>query len=140
MWCNLELKYPFLQVPSDRLLFKDYIFRILLLINISEKLIILNFRMPVIHLVFCFIRLQLKINCFAAEKKYLRKLIFYNERWHCYDAHSDLSNGDPIELLNDLNTIIKSTRTINRSYTYHHNYGTAWVYRNNEYVNSCQLS
>jgi hypothetical protein len=24
----------------------------------------------------------------------------------CYDAHSDLSNGDPIELLNDLNTII----------------------------------
>jgi hypothetical protein len=27
----------------------------------------------------------------------------------CYDAHSDLSNGDPIELLNDLNTIIQST-------------------------------
>jgi hypothetical protein len=46
-----------------------------------------------------------------AEKKIFTEadIFFYNERWHCYDAHSDLSNGDPIELLNDLNTI-KSTR------------------------------
>jgi hypothetical protein len=76
-----------------------------------RKLIILNFRMPVIHLVFCFIRLQLKNYCLRCRKKIFTEVdIFYNERWHCYDAHSDLSNGDPIELLNDLNTIIKSTR------------------------------
>jgi hypothetical protein len=55
------------------------------------------------------------------KKIFTEGYFFYNERWHCYDAHSDLSNGDPIELLNDLNTIIKSTGAINRSYTYHHN-------------------
>jgi hypothetical protein len=30
---------------------------------------------------------------------------FFLQRWHCYDAHSDLSNPDPIALINDLNTI-----------------------------------
>jgi hypothetical protein len=98
----------------------------------SEKLDYFKFQNPVIHLVFYFIRLQSKINCLAV-KKYLRKLIFFfhNERWHCYDAHSDLSNGDPIELLNDLNTIILQPG-IKSSHSCHYDLWTAWVYRNNE--------
>jgi hypothetical protein len=35
-----------------------------------------------------------KLIAFAAEKKiFTADIFFYNERWHCYDAHSDLSNG-----------------------------------------------
>jgi hypothetical protein len=49
-------------------------------------------------------------NCLRCFKKslYGDDIFFYNERWHCYDAHSDLSNPDPIGC-KDLNTIIQST-------------------------------
>jgi hypothetical protein len=66
--------------------------------------------MPVIHLVFFSSACNWKLIAFVQKNIYGSWYFFYNERWHCYDAHSDLSNGDPIELLNDLNTIIKSTR------------------------------
>jgi len=37
------------------------------------------------------------------EKEYTAKDIFYlNERWHCFDAHSDLSSSDKNELLHNL--------------------------------------
>ncbi|MFT5668791.1 MAG: hypothetical protein ACI9DK_002996 [Vicingaceae bacterium] len=60
-------------------------------------------------------------------------IFFYNERWHCYDVHSDLSNSNREELLISLNTIIKSTKLQLQEATHIIvTYGTAWVYRNIE--------
>lgn len=60
-------------------------------------------------------------------------VFFRNERWHCFDVHSDLSNSNKEELINNLNTIIKSTnQQISESTHFIITYGTSWVYRNAE--------
>ncbi|HEX9826120.1 MAG TPA: GSCFA domain-containing protein, partial [Flavobacteriaceae bacterium] len=44
------------------------------------------------------------------EREYTEEDIFFlNEQWHCFDAHSKLSNVSKEELLKDLNENIKST-------------------------------
>src|SRR4030065_2233006 len=44
------------------------------------------------------------------KKIYTEKDVFLlNERWHCFDAHSDLSATDKNELLHNLNFAVKST-------------------------------
>ena len=60
-------------------------------------------------------------------------VFFHNERWHCFDVHSDLSNSNKEELLNNLNTLIKSTnKHVIESTHIIITYGTSWVYRNIE--------
>ena len=60
-------------------------------------------------------------------------VFFYNDRWHCFDAHSDLSNLSKEELLKSLNAIIKSTyQQIIESTHFIITYGTSWIYRNIE--------
>jgi len=65
------------------------------------------------------------------EKTYTEKDIFkLNERWHCFDAHSDLSSSDENELLTNLNTaIITTNKQIENSTHILITLGTAWVYR-----------
>lgn len=60
-------------------------------------------------------------------------VFFYNERWHCFDVHSDLSNPNKDELLASLNAILQSTNSqVAQSTHLIITYGTAWVYRNIE--------
>ena len=60
-------------------------------------------------------------------------VFFFNERWHCFDVHSDLSNSSKEELLISLNALIKSTnQQITESTHFIITYGTSWVYRNLE--------
>ncbi len=62
-----------------------------------------------------------------------KDIFFYNERWHCFDVHSDLSNSNKEYLLASLNEIIKSTnQQITESTHLIITYGTSWVYRNIE--------
>ena len=65
------------------------------------------------------------------EKIYTEKDIFLlNERWHCFDAHSDLSAVDKNELIFNLNSAIKSTKKqLNESTHIIITLGTAWVYK-----------
>ncbi|NNK81524.1 MAG: GSCFA domain-containing protein [Flavobacteriaceae bacterium] len=57
-------------------------------------------------------------------------LIYHNERWHCFDAHSCLSSNKKEELLNNLNNAIKAThQQINESTHVIITLGTAWYYR-----------
>jgi len=68
-------------------------------------------------------------------------IFFYNERWHSFDVHSDLSNESKEVLLTSLNSILKLTkqRLIEASHIII-TYGTSWVYRNiesNEIVANC---
>ena len=76
------------------------------------------------------------------EKVYSEKdVFFHNERWHCFDAHSVLSNVSKEQLLLDLNEKVKLTN--NRIHESTHiiiTLGTAWIYRfieNNQIVANC---
>ena len=70
-----------------------------------------------------------------------RDIFFHNERWHCYEVHSDLSNSNATVFLQNLNQILESTyQQITKSTHLIITYGTSWVYRNitsNEVVANC---
>jgi lysophospholipase L1-like esterase len=60
-------------------------------------------------------------------------IFFHNERWHCYEVHSDLSDSSPEELLGNLNQILRETKKQLQEATHIIiTYGTSWVYRNIE--------
>jgi lysophospholipase L1-like esterase len=60
-------------------------------------------------------------------------IFFHNERWHCFEVHSDLSHSDATELLANLNQIIRETKKQLQEATHVIiTYGTSWVYRNIE--------
>lgn len=62
-----------------------------------------------------------------------KDVFFYNERWHCFDVHSDLSNSDREELLETLNKVIAETyKKLKEATHIIVTYGTSWVYRNLE--------
>ncbi|RKR15356.1 GSCFA family protein [Maribacter vaceletii] len=65
-----------------------------------------------------------------ALKEYTKESIFLNEeRWHCYDAHSELSSNTPEELLEKLNSGLRTTKEqIKEASHIVITLGTAWVY------------
>ena len=69
-----------------------------------------------------------------SEKQFTESdIFFYNERWHCFDTHSDMSNPNKEELIASLNSIIQNTREdLNQASHLIITYGTAWGYRNIE--------
>lgn len=57
-------------------------------------------------------------------------LFFHNEQWHCFDAHSRLSDASEDLLLDHLNTSIKKTHAFLKETTHVIiTLGTAWLYR-----------
>lgn len=68
------------------------------------------------------------------EKEYSDDDVFQlNERWHCFDSHSDLSSPNKNELLHDINTAINQTcHQIQKTTHIIITLGTAWVYRHIE--------
>jgi hypothetical protein len=59
-------------------------------------------------------------------------VFFHNERWHCFDAHSDLSHQLQNQLLENLNWAILNTKEALADATHIIiTLGTAWAYRNN---------
>ncbi len=68
-------------------------------------------------------------------------IFFYNDLWHCYEVHSELSNPNKEQFLATLNDLIHSTyNQLNSSTHIIITYGTSWVYRNiesNEIVANC---
>jgi hypothetical protein len=67
----------------------------------------------------------------SEEKKFEISDIFsHNERWHSFDAHSDLSHPDAEKLLSNLNEAISSTaQKLETATHFITTLGTAWVYR-----------
>ncbi|NVK53221.1 MAG: GSCFA domain-containing protein [Flavobacteriaceae bacterium] len=65
------------------------------------------------------------------KKEYTAAAVFYlNERWHCFDAHSDLSAIDKNKLLANLNSA--SNLTFQQLHSSTHiiiTLGTAWIYK-----------
>lgn len=70
-----------------------------------------------------------------------KDIFFYNERWHCYEVHSDLSNTNKADFLENLNTILQSAnRQIIESTHIIITFGTSWIYRlksTNKIVANC---
>ena len=78
----------------------------------------------------------------VSGKQFTEKdVFFHNERWHCFDAHSDLSNSSKDELIANLNAIVASTKLQLQAASHIIiTYGTSWIYRNiatNEIVANC---
>lgn len=60
-------------------------------------------------------------------------IFFLNEQWHCFDAHSDLSDPSKENLLRKLNTALGQTyQQIAKATHVCITLGTSWVYRNTE--------
>lgn len=58
-------------------------------------------------------------------------IFFHNERWHCFEVHSDLSHPDVTEFLANLNQILVQTKKQLQEVTHIIiTYGTSWVYQN----------
>jgi lysophospholipase L1-like esterase len=68
-------------------------------------------------------------------------IFFHNEQWHCFEAHSKLSNPSKDVLLNNLNNAIKTTYArIQESTHVVITLGTSWCYRfteSNHVVANC---
>ncbi|WP_062052722.1 GSCFA domain-containing protein [Aquimarina longa] len=64
-------------------------------------------------------------------EQYTETDLFYsNEQWHCFDAHSSLSNANKNSVLSGLNQALYDTREKIKSATHICiTLGTAWVYR-----------
>lgn len=79
----------------------------------------------------------------SINKQYFteKDIFFYNENWHCYEVHSELSNPNKQDFLATLNELIDSTnKQIRESTHFIITLGTSWVYRNietNEIVANC---
>jgi lysophospholipase L1-like esterase len=76
------------------------------------------------------------------EKEYKKDDIFnYNEQWHCFEAHSKLSNTSEVELLQNLNTETSKTHAFLKEASHIIiTLGTAWAYRfieSDSYVANC---
>lgn len=65
------------------------------------------------------------------KKEYVENEVFLNnEQWHCFDAHSKLSNSSKVELLKGLNQSIELTNKLLHESTHIIiTLGTSWVYR-----------
>lgn len=62
-----------------------------------------------------------------------KDIFFHNERWHCFEVHSDLSNADKQELIANLNAILTVAKLQLQAASHIIiTYGTSWVYRNVE--------
>lgn len=68
------------------------------------------------------------------DKAYADADVFYfNERWHCFDSHSDLSDPSKENLLSNLNSALLNTRNqLGEASHIIITLGTAWVYKDVE--------
>ncbi|MRI02568.1 GSCFA domain-containing protein [Kriegella sp. EG-1] len=70
-----------------------------------------------------------------------KDVFFYNERWHCFDVHSDLSDVSKEKLIQQLNSALEATYIhIKNASHIAITLGTSWVYRkvkNDNIVSNC---
>ncbi|QYJ68500.1 GSCFA domain-containing protein [Flavobacterium litorale] len=105
-------------------------------VNMGEKLNYFKFRNTInpFGILFHPLAIEKFIGYTLQQKQFTEADIFYhNERWHCFDAHSDLSNPDKNVLLQNL-TIATTTTRLALQQASHSiiTLGTAWVYRHKE--------
>ena len=102
-------------------------------VNIGQKFDYFKFRNTTnpFGILFHPIALEKFINYATNNKLFTEGDIFeHNNLWHCFDAHSDLSNTDKNILLNNLNSTCSSANAkLKEASHLTITLGTAWVYR-----------
>ncbi|HEX8562515.1 MAG TPA: GSCFA domain-containing protein [Flavobacterium sp.] len=102
-------------------------------VNIAEKFGYYKFRNTVnpFGILFHPLALQKVIEFATTTKVFTEKdIFFHNGRWHCFDAHSDLSDPDKTSALEKLNSARATTKAgITRASHIIITLGTAWAYR-----------
>ncbi|WP_299435071.1 GSCFA domain-containing protein [uncultured Maribacter sp.] len=100
--------------------------------NIGEKLEYYKFQtvQNPFGILFHTLAIESLITRAVTSREYTKDSIFlHEERWHCYDAHSELSSSTPEELLEKLNSGLQITRDqIQKASHIVITLGTAWVY------------
>ncbi|AWH85094.1 GSCFA domain-containing protein [Flavobacterium album] len=129
----------------------DYNSRVLSLgscfaVNIGQKFSHFKFRNTTNPFGILFHPLALeKFIGFAVHEKTFTEvdIFFHNERWHCFDAHSDLSHPDKDVLIQNLNNAVALANAEIKNATHLiMTLGTAWLYRhvqNGELVANCHM-
>ncbi|WP_452221399.1 GSCFA domain-containing protein [Lacinutrix salivirga] len=143
---NLQTKIPLKQQENNLI---DYNSKLLLLgscfsENIGDKLQYFKFQNAInpFGILFHPKAIEIVIENAIHEKVYTEKdIFFHNEQWHCFDAHSKLSNASKEILLQQLNDKVKATNQhISKASHIIITLGTAWVYKhihNNKTVANC---
>ena len=113
-------------------------------VNMAEKLDCFKFQNTCnpFGILFHPLAIEKLIDYAVSRKQFSEKdVFFHNERWHCFDVHSDWSNSNKEELIVNLNTIVQSTRQqLQEASHIIVTFGTSWVYRNidtNKIVANC---
>lgn len=101
--------------------------------NMGEKLEYFKFQQMVnpFGIIFNPVSIEKLILRAINQKKFTEEdLFFHNERWHCFEVHSDRSNSNKEEILNNLNDLLQWTKKQLVASTHIIiTYGTSWVYR-----------
>ncbi|MFC6876238.1 GSCFA domain-containing protein [Flavobacterium myungsuense] len=112
--------------------------------NMAEKFEYFKFKNTVnpFGIIFNPVSIEKLVSRVINEAKFTENdVFFYNERWHCYEVHSDLSTNDKEGFLENLNAILQFThQQLTQSSHIIITYGTSWIYRlksNNEVVANC---
>jgi len=112
--------------------------------NIGSKFDYFKFQNTVnpFGIIFNPVSIEKLISRIVTNQKFTEKdIFFHNERWHCYEVHSDLSHENKEELLFKLNALLEVTNNqIIESTHIIITYGTAWIYKlksTNEVVANC---
>lgn len=115
-------------------------------VNIGQKLDYFKFRNTTnpFGILFHPLALENFIGFAVNDKTFIEAdIFFHNERWHCFDAHSDMSHPDKETMLSGLNDAAALTNSEIKNATHLLiTLGTAWVYRNmqsGELVANCHM-
>lgn len=104
--------------------------------NIGEKLGYFKFQHVVnpFGIIFNPVAIEKLLSRVVNQEQFTEEdIFFHNERWHCFEVHSDRSHENKEQFLESLNDILLSTyQQIAQSTHVIITYGTAWVYRNIE--------
>jgi hypothetical protein len=104
--------------------------------NIAEKLDYFKFQNTCnpFGIIFNPVSIEKIIHKVVNQELFTEKdIFFHNERWHCFDVHSDLNHSNKEAFLENINAILQETNNqITQSTHIIITYGTSWVYRNLE--------
>lgn len=107
--------------------------------NMGEKFGYFKFESSVnpFGIIFNPVSIEKLVSRVVSQEKFTEEdIFFYNDLWHCFEVHSELSNQDKEELLNKLNLLLKEFHfQISKSTHFQITYGTSWVYRNKTSAN-----
>ena len=107
--------------------------------NMGEKFGYFKFESSVnpFGIIFNPVSIEKLVSRVVSQEKFTEEdIFFYNDLWHCFEVHSELSNQDKEEFLNKLNSLLKEFHfQISKSTHFQITYGTSWVYRNKTSAN-----